>query len=187
MNDIWLISDMHFGQTKILDFKRDDGITPLRDFQSIDHMHESLIDNWNSVVKTGDKVLVLGDVAFSTKAYDVIMPKLNGNTKYLIRGNHDRFSETRYRNHFNKIHGVYVFEGFALTHVPIHEFSGSRWKGNIHGHTHHRNIPDPFYFNVSCENINYTPINFEEIRDKYIELGVREMRPPEAVRDEESS
>jgi len=42
--------------------------------------------------------------------------------------------------------------------------SVGRWKGNIHGHLHSNTIPDARYVNVSAEQVNYTPIDFEEIR-----------------------
>lgn len=51
---------------------------------------------------------------------------------------------------------------------------GFRTSLQIHGHTHYRNVTmidaagnkviDSRYFNVSVENINYTPISFDEIR-----------------------
>lgn len=162
MSKVFIISDTHFGQSKILSFKDDYGL-PVRDFLTLDDMHDTIIENWNNTVSTGDLVLHLGDVAFSGTAYDTIMPKLNGR-KYLIRGNHDRFSEGRYRDHFNRILGVYVRDGYAFTHVPVHPNQGSRWKGNIHGHLHTNTIDDPFYFNACVEQINYTPIDFEAVK-----------------------
>jgi len=129
------------------------------------------------VVSSGDLVLHLGDVAFSGQAYDEIMPQLNGE-KRLIRGNHDRFSEGRYRRHFNRILGCYIRDNYVFTHVPIHPESLARWRGNIHGHLHANNVTRPRgypfrhltpvkdtrYFNASVEQINYTPINFEDVK-----------------------
>ena len=42
-----------------------------------------------------------------------------------------------------------------------------RWKGNIHGHVHANTLSDSLYINVSVENINYTPIDFEEIKERF--------------------
>lgn len=177
---VFIISDTHFGHSSTFEvFKNEDG-TPLRPFKSLDEMHQIFIDNWNGAVNAGDLVLHLGDVAFSGQAYDEIMPQLNGN-KYLIRGNHDRFSEGRYRRFFKRVLGCYVRERFVFTHVPIHPQSLSRWKGNIHGHLHGNKImhlpeefdlnqnvyPDSRYFNASVEQINYTPINFETVKTEY--------------------
>jgi len=173
MSKVYAISDQHLGHSATFEhFKRADG-TPLRPFKSLDEMHQTFITNWNNTVTSGDLVLHLGDVAFSGQAYDEIMPQLNG-TKYLVRGNHDRLSEGRYRRHFNRILGVYIRDNYCFTHVPIHPESLARWKGNIHGHLHANKVmwypiakdpePDPRYFNASVEQINYTPIDFEEIK-----------------------
>lgn len=44
-------------------------------------------------------------------------------------------------------------------------------KGKIHGHVHSNNIDDLRYFNVSMENIDYTPISLEEIRSIFKSRG----------------
>jgi calcineurin-like phosphoesterase family protein len=49
------ISDLHFGHQKCIDFDS-------RPFKSLDDMHETMIQNWNSVVSKGDLVYVLGDM-----------------------------------------------------------------------------------------------------------------------------
>lgn len=177
--DIFLISDTHFAHDNVCKFTRDDG-APLRPWDDVLEMDEALIDNWNSVVKDNDLVIHAGDVCFKGNRYDQIMPRLKGR-KHLIRGNHDLFSEGRYQHHFQKVLGIKILDNYAITHVPIHPESLARWKGNIHGHLHSNNVmveipedvpfshetvsvPDPRYFNVSVEQINYTPINFEEVK-----------------------
>lgn len=163
MEKVFIISDTHFGHSATFEaFKRNDG-TPLRPFKSLEEMHTTFISNWNTVVGKNDLVLHLGDVAFSGQAMDAIMPQLNGN-KRLIRGNHDRFSEGRYRRFFQRIEGCYVRDGYIFTHIPIHPESLSRWHANIHGHLHANLINHPQYFNASVEQINYTPIEFEKVK-----------------------
>ena len=164
MSKVFIISDTHFGHAATFEvFKRNDG-TPLRPFKSLEEMHSTFISNWNDTVGEGDLVLHLGDVAFSGQAYDVIMPQLNG-TKRLIRGNHDRFSEARYRRHFQRIEGCYIRDSYVFTHIPIHPESLARWKANIHGHLHANVVDHPQYFNASCEQVNYTPIDFETVKE----------------------
>lgn len=177
--DIWFISDTHFSHDGVCRFTRNDG-SPLRPWNDVMEMDEVLIDNWNKVVKKDDLVIHVGDVCFSGQRYDIIMPRLKGR-KHLIRGNHDLFSEGRYQRYFQKVLGIKVLDQYAITHVPIHPESMARWKGNIHGHLHSNNVTllskktgealtgrnDPRYFNVSVEQINYTPINFEEIKKEF--------------------
>lgn len=163
MSEVFVISDTHFGHSATFDtFKRKCG-APLRPFKSLEDMHNTMIENWNRAVGEDDLVIHLGDVAFSGQAYDSILPQLNGR-KYLVRGNHDRFSEGRYRRHFKRVLGCYVRDRHIFTHIPIHPNCTARWVQNIHGHLHGNTLPDPFYFNACVEQINYTPVNFEEIK-----------------------
>jgi len=162
MSKVFVISDTHFGHEAMLGFKRTDG-SPVRDFPRLDDMHQHMVVQWNTTVGKDDLVLHLGDVAFSGQAYDTIMPLLNGK-KYLIRGNHDRFSEGRYRKHFNRVLGCYVRDRYVFTHVPIHPDSMARWELSIHGHLHTNKIEDDRYFCACVEQIGYTPIDFEVIK-----------------------
>ena len=172
MANIFFCSDHHFGHASILSFKRSDG-TPLRDFATVEEMNETMIDRHNSVVRPQDKVYFLGDVTMSTKSYSLdFLSRMNG-TKILIKGNHDQCKPLAYLEHFKDIRGSHQFEGLIMTHIPIHPQSLARWGLNIHGHLHANlvlrelsHLPDPRYFNVSMEQINYTPISLEEIRSR---------------------
>lgn len=162
MGEIFFIADTHFGQKSILSFKN--GGHPLRPFKSLTEMHVTMVENWNRVVSPGDKVYHLGDVAFSKEGLH-LLAMLNGK-KRLVRGNHDLLKLAQYREYFSEIYGVRQIDGYWLTHVPIHPQSaeGGRFMGNIHGHLHCNDIPDPRYLNVCVERINYTPISFDEAR-----------------------
>ena len=77
------ISDLHLGHTNII--KHLDG----RAFETIEEMDDYVISQWNSVVKKGDEVVILGDFSFyDGKKTNEILRKLHG-TKHLIKGNHD--------------------------------------------------------------------------------------------------
>jgi calcineurin-like phosphoesterase family protein len=172
--NIFFISDTHFGQQSILGFKRADG-TPLRPFESLEEMHETFVDNWNTVVRPQDKVYHCGDVA-SERCKPIILEifgRLNGR-KILIRGNHDKFKPKYYLDWFYDIRGVGYVGDFVLTHVPVHpnclNHHSNRVHPNIHGHLHYQRVllpdgtEDNRYFNVSVENIDYTPIAYETLR-----------------------
>lgn len=162
----YLISDTHFGHPNIIVFKREDG-SPLRDFKHIKDHDEFLADNWNSIVKPEDKVYHLGDVGFKSFTHlNNIFSKLNG-TKVLIKGNHDNLKLAQYAQIFKDVRAYHILDKLVLAHIPIHPDSLSRWKGQIHGHTHDRCLSDKRYFNVSVENINYKPIDFEEVLAYY--------------------
>ena len=164
-----------FGHKNILTFKRADG-TPLRDFDTVEQMNETMIERHNSVVRPQDKVYFLGDVIMSAKSSALdFLARMNG-TKVLIKGNHDLCKPQAYLEYFKDIRGSHQFDGMILTHIPVHPESLARWGLNVHGHLHANRvnlplaqIPDRRYFNVSMEQINYTPISLEEVK-KYVRL-----------------
>lgn len=168
VSNTFFTSDHHFGHSGVCRFLRDDG-SKLRPWDDPDEMDEALIANHNSVVTSRDKVYFLGDICIKRKSLEVLS-RLNGD-KVLIRGNHDIFKLGDYTKYFRDIRGTHKLESFILSHYPIHPDSFPSWcSGNIHGHTHYRGVllpdgtVDTRYLNVSLENIDYTPISFEELR-----------------------
>lgn len=176
MYNIFFTSDMHFGHQNMIKFIDYDG-NRVRPFDTWEEADELMIENWNKVVKPEDKVYVLGDVCFNRNYGDKIMPRLLGK-KCLIRGNHDLFKLDWYAKWFYDVRGVYNFENFLMTHIPIHSDSKARFKMNIHGHLHrglvylHKNgqmtnNPDPWYRNVSMDANNYELIPYEQIQHEF--------------------
>ena len=159
MNKIFLIGDTHFGHTKILEFE-----SQARPFATVEEHNEKLIENWNRVVKTKDTVWHLGDVLFGIENFDCVS-RLNG-YKHLIMGNHDHYPMEEYQKYFNKIVGAHKLANYLLSHVPVHPSQKYRFKGNIHGHMHSNKLDDPWYINVSAEQINLTPIELNELLNR---------------------
>ncbi len=164
----FLIADTHFGHANILTFSKKDGTKLRPNFAHIKDHDEYLAYRWNSVVSPEDKVYHLGDIGFTSFTHVTnIFSKLNG-TKVLINGNHDNFKLAQYAQLFKDVRAYHVLDKFVLSHVPIHPMSLDRWKANIHGHLHDNVVGDPKYYNVSVERlVDYTPIDFEEIRSYY--------------------
>lgn len=76
---------------------------------------DRILENWNSIVKPSDTVVVAGDISWAMKVeecyadFDFINNKLNG-TKILLKGNHDYWWGTKNKidkylaeNNFDKI------------------------------------------------------------------------------------
>mgnify|MGYP000629650305 CR=1 FL=1 len=167
----FLISDTHFGHANVLNFTIADGSKLRPGFDNIYEHDEYLIEQWNKVVGVNDKVYHLGDVGFKNfTALSAILSRLNG-TKVLIKGNHDNFKISQYAQHFKDVRATHQLDGVILSHIPLHEDSLNRWKGNIHGHLHNRTLADNRYVNVSVEClINYAPVDFEGLREYYKDL-----------------
>ena len=172
--NIWVISDTHFNHENILKFTDRDGFI-IRPFASVQQMDEHMVQKWNSVVKPGDKVYHLGDVFFGSKEYfKKLWPRLNG-SKNLIVGNHDDIKFMSNGGFFKKVYMWRKLPEFnmLLTHVPVHDsvLGESRFNkqpyNNIHGHIYQNKSPSDRHVCVSVEQIGYTPINMEELRDDY--------------------
>ena len=187
MPSVFLVSDTHFGHSGVCRFMRNDGVTKLRPFDNPDEMDEFMVEAWNKKVKPTDKVYHLGDVVINRKALK-IMHRLNGD-KVLIRGNHDIFRDTDYREYFRELRSYHVMSGMILSHIPLHTASLGRFGTNIHGHTHANRVMKPRGFDVKTGEILYSnevdvryhcvcveqtdwaPILFEEVIDRIKQEG----------------
>ena len=161
----YVIADLHIGHANVCKFTRDEG-EPLRPWDDVDEMNEALIDNWNSIVREGDKVYVLGDFTVNKK-FVHLGSRLNGR-KILIAGNHDNATPQMYMDAgFEDVKGCHVLQkqGVIMTHIPVHPYQLTRFSGgNIHGHLHDCSLDDPKYLCVSVEqpHVNYKPLLLDE-------------------------
>lgn len=191
MIDTWFTADTHFGHANILNYEKE-----ARPFSTLDEMHEVMIERWNSVVKSKDIVYHLGDFAFG-KHWLAIAARLNGE-KRLVMGNHDTYPSHLYLEHFSKLYGAVFWNRCILSHIPVNPFQlcSARWKLNVHGHLHSKNIErisemtfsktefgsdlinswpwstekDPHYFCVSVEQNNLTPFHADDIKKRLEDL-----------------
>jgi calcineurin-like phosphoesterase family protein len=166
MPETFFIGDTHFSHKRIIEFE------PVhRPFATIDEHDEELIRRWNAKVSTNDTVFHLGDFSFGGRDKVAIAANLNGNKK-LILGNHDMKPIELYLQHFTRVAGALEWKGHILTHIPVHVDQLERYTSNIHGHLHSKFAYDDLYegnrhWNVSCEQINCTPISYDELKEKY--------------------
>ena len=88
----FVISDLHFYHKALFN------IDPIckEIFGDVEGRVKLMTEWWNEIVKPSDSVIMLGDISFHKKGLQAIK-NLNG-MKYLIRGNHELFSEERYLN-----------------------------------------------------------------------------------------
>lgn len=170
--NIWVISDTHFNHGNIIDYCE-------RPFKSTEEMDNTLVENWNKVVKDNDVVYHLGDVYFSggrTDGYiSTLLSRLRGRQR-LVLGNHDNGKDPILQTRFQKISVWRMFPefGLLLTHVPVHESSLFRGASgneknppklrNVHGHIHTAKAPSADHFCACVEQTSYAPVNIEELR-----------------------
>ena len=176
----FLVSDTHFGHVGVCRFTHpDDPSVKLRPWDTPEEMDEEMIRRWNDRVRPNDKVYHLGDVVINRRALPTLA-RLNGD-KVLIRGNHDIFRDTEYREYFRELRAYHVLNGMILSHIPVHEASLGRFGTNIHGHLHATRVkravgvnaetgevlyssePDVRYHCVCVEQTDFAPILLEDV------------------------
>jgi len=75
--------------------------------------------------------------------------------------------------YFKDVLATHELGGYILSHIPLHDSQKQRFRGNIHGHIHEKNLPDPWYYNISVEQIDYTPITLEQAQKRYSRFSIR--------------
>lgn len=149
----FFISDLHLGHENMAIKRR---------FSCADEMNEHIIKCWNSVISKRDLVYILGDVTMEKVRDYPILLELKGE-KTVVLGNHDEPQHAReLLKYVNKVAGMIDYKGNSiLTHCPIHPSQlDYRYSYNIHGHVHENSLDDPRYINVSCEVVDYTPVEY---------------------------
>lgn len=164
----YFIADTHFGGENIRRYEN-------RPFDNVAEMDEKLIENWNSVVTAEDTVYVLGDFSdYEDAERDAgILSRLNG-TKILVMGNHDvhrtpqEWRELGFAECFSL--PVIYQQYFMLSHEPLYINSNMPY-ANFYGHVH----GNPSYKDackqsvcVSAERIDYTPVEFDELKAQMV-------------------
>ncbi|GAV11466.1 metallophosphoesterase [Paenibacillus sp. NAIST15-1] len=175
MNNVWFISDPHFGHKNIIKYEN-------RPFVDVEHMDNVIIENYNKTVNDGDMVFWLGDMFFcNAKRIDYISNRLKSTRNILIRGNHDKgITDGKFKKLGFMPYKMYQWGNCILTHEPLSEVNLNYLKDigiwlNIHGHTHSENqhLDPKKYFCASVENTDYRPINATEIEIKVISASKR--------------
>ena len=165
----YYIADPHFGHYNIIKLCN-------RPFSSVEEMNETMICNWNTVVKPDDDVYVVGDFSFRADNAVEILDRLNGR-KHLVIGNHDKknLKNPEFRERFVEIADILTVKEngirIILCHYPMAEWDGMyREAWHFFGHIHNnennaqkimRTIPKAV--NVGVELIGYTPRTAEEL------------------------
>jgi len=179
MTKTWFASDLHLGHTNTwAKFTKQDG-TPLRPFTSTEEMDQTIINNFKKRMEPPPpkgrapqepipRLYLLGDCVINRK-YLWMLGTIYGRKK-LIMGNHDIFDTEDYMAYFDKLLSSHKMDAYLFSHIPLHPKSLPPWCiANIHGHLHANVINDPRYLNVSVEQCDFGPIDFEEVKDRVVE------------------
>ena len=193
---IYFCSDIHFYHNNILKF------VPERQekFGDMDTMNKEIVKAWNKTVTLYDTVFFLGDFSFKRRAFNEILPMLNGNINFIM-GNHD----WKYYKEINKCCNYVTTEQTmfidGLCVYMIHDPAEATPKDNVnlvlHGHVHEKwktahkvitvfdegkqqNVSKKIgcpYMNMSVEQWDYKPVSWESVFTTYlVEQGYEESK-----------
>ena len=153
---IYLMCDLHIGDPiDNWEFKRN-----------------KILDTINSIVKSDDKLLILGDLSAHTNIANLLDVKntiacINCKNLYLILGNNDQYDIQTYIDMgFKAVTDRFEWSEYVFTHMPEEVSVG---KINVHGHIHE----EMQYINVDWQrHINvwdneYVPITLGHARELY--------------------
>jgi calcineurin-like phosphoesterase family protein len=158
MSQFWFIADTHF-----------DVYDSSRPFSSAGSMNQTLINNWNRLVRPDDVVFHLGDVGWYNRFPNWAVPLLHGK-KILILGNHDNLHPRIYKEYFDDVQSGPVILTVANTDGENLELSLSHTPDEghtnlyrLHGDVHNMWKARPGMLNVGVDVWDYRPVSLEEV------------------------
>lgn len=113
---LFFTSDWHINHERCLDLDQ-------RPFKDLDHMHHSLITNYNATVPKDGVCYFLGDIGMgSSEVIKEVIDQLNG-TKICVLGNHDKGMTAMYGIGFDVVlYGAVIYlagQRVTMSHCPL--------------------------------------------------------------------
>lgn len=182
---LFFSSDSHYGHSNICRATSNwpEG-TKTRDFKSLDHMNDSIVDAINDKVGPDDILIHLGDFSFG--GFDNIKEfrsRIFCKKIHLILGNHDHHIERDkdgIRSLFESVNHYTVLDlrrpgngkemdkySIVLCHFPIASWDGmNAGRIHLHGHVHlgpHNKIAEGRAMDVGADGNGLSPYSLDEI------------------------
>ena len=185
---LFFTSDTHYGHSNICrattNWTDADSVT--RDFKSLDHMNNTIVDNINSIVGENDVLIHLGDWSFGGfENIAEFRSRIVCKNIHLTYGNHDHhirrnkddiqsiFSSTQDYMHLDirrpsdRGKGVMDKFSFICMHYPIASWDSMNANMiHLHGHTHlpkHLRIADGRAMDIGTDGNDLEPISLNEV------------------------
>jgi len=179
---VWITSDTHYHHKNICrgvtNWRTQEGDIPFestRDFQSIDEMNQTIVNNINSKVGQNDTLIHLGDFSFGGfERIGEFLDRLVCKNIHLVLGNHDQHIKKNRENIKDKFLSVQNYlevnindVDFVLSHYPFSSWNQLN-KGSIHLHGHVHLSPKDKWgkgkrLDVGMDGNGYYPYKITEI------------------------
>lgn len=179
----WISSDLHAFHKNIVRklSSWNDGST-MRDFDSVDQMNDTIVNNINSVVKEEDLLICLGDWNFGgIQNLPIFRERIACRNIILVLGNHDgrhgqefdpivrgRRSSSYFKMYTQYLEAIYNDIPIIMFHYPIASWN-HMGKGAIHTFGHIHSVGEARFFNggksmdVGLDGNNMMPYHIDEI------------------------
>lgn len=169
----WFTADPHFGHGNIIHHTG-------RPFIDADEMDETILRNWNAVLKPGDRLYILGDFVGQRRPAPLIqhyfdLINLSPDAIVLVLGNHDneqatrkvfRHVYTRYEYRHVKLPGETHRQRIVLDHYAMRVWNGSgKGTWHLYGHSH-GNLEDlktMKSFDVGVDSHYFKLLSFDDV------------------------
>lgn len=157
---VYAIADTHFGHNNIIRYRTE--------FATIADHDNTIMENILARCGKRDSLYILGDAFVGPDSIDQLS-ELSRHVEYLhvVLGNHcneRKGAPNVYAllAHCKSVTGFKQYKDAWFSHAPIHPNS-LRGLVNVHGHVHANTIDDDRYICVSCEVVNYKPVNMATV------------------------
>lgn len=177
--EIWVCSDPHYSHKNLIKSLSSWESGAHRDFKSIPHHNDTLVNNINTNVKKEDVLFILGDVAFGGfENVRLFMDRIICDEVHLVLGNHDthiKFNRDGVKNCFTTVNTRIEVQidndMFVMDHYPIREWEGCH-KGwyMLYGHQH--NTPDKRFSNGDNRSMDVGFDGHPEFRPYHIKREI---------------
>jgi calcineurin-like phosphoesterase family protein len=187
----WFTSDTHFGHTNIIDYCKRPFNKTLEACQlchgtgertihskvqgkmdwpcshpDVELHDQTIIRNWNARVAPDDLVYHLGDFAFGNFAKIENYARWLNGKKVLIRGNHDRLSDSSYARMGFLVRKRMLVGSIHMQHhpPPWNEQPRGVWLcGHVHDRWQTKELGRGFVINVGVDVRGFQPVSMEEL------------------------
>lgn len=159
-HNVWFTSDPHFDSNNIIERCN-------RPFSCKEEMNAAMIDRTREVVRAGDRVYNLGDVANTSFEVAQYFGNINSKEIHQIWGNHDRpqLIKHKYIRSYSDIKRINV----GGIHLVLCHYAMRSWQGKgrgaymLYGHSHGKLPGQGRSMDVGVDTNNFYPYNLDEI------------------------
>lgn len=160
---IWFSADLHLGHHNIIKYCN-------RPFSTSQEMDKKIISNFQSVIKKGDLLYLLGDLSWSTYKFSEFMEQMPTKEFHVVWGNHDKHNRRarlpwRSENELSAltIEGQYV----VLCHYALRTWNGKgRGAFQLYGHSHGTLPGEGRQMDVGVDTNNFFPYSWDDIKER---------------------